>query len=65
MKDYSKCPYCGEKEFVEARETGVGITCTNRKFINGRMQMLYHTVCKNCGTVVRSYVKKPKELSDW
>jgi predicted nucleic-acid-binding Zn-ribbon protein len=60
MEQQEKCPYCGGTEFVTARQTP-GIESAN-KLINFKGQWLYHIICLNCGTVVRSYVKEPEKL---
>jgi predicted nucleic-acid-binding Zn-ribbon protein len=60
MEQQEKCPYCGGTEFVTAKQTP-GIESAKRP-INVKGQWLYHIICLNCGTVVRSYVKEPKKL---
>lgn len=53
-----KCQYCDGRDFIETRQsgyaeiTGEGLHSTS----------LYHTICRNCGSVVRSYVKEPEKL---
>lgn len=57
----SRCPYCGGIEFIEAYQSGYAvITAVSNKA--GWGQNLYHTVCRSCGSVVRSYVKEPEKL---
>lgn len=59
-KYVQKCPYCGGIEVIESLQTGYArITATNN--IWGGVE-LYHSVCRNCGSVVRSYVKNPEKL---
>lgn len=54
------CPYCGGTEMIEAVQGGYGeINAVGHAF---RGAPLYHTVCRKCGSVVRSYVKKPEKL---
>jgi predicted nucleic-acid-binding Zn-ribbon protein len=60
MEHPEKCPYCGGTDFVIAKQIP-GIESAD-KWINFTGQILYHKICLNCGTVVRSYVKEPKKL---
>ena len=54
------CPVCGGTEMIEAYQSAYGsITAVDNAF--GGCS-LYHSVCRNCGTVVRSYVKDPEKL---
>lgn len=54
------CPYCGGTEIIEAYQSAYGaVTATSNKF--GGVS-LYHSVCRKCGSVVRSYVKDPEKL---
>lgn len=52
------CPFCNGTEFIEAKQSGYAA-------IGGEgftSSILYHTVCRRCGSVVRSYVKDPEKL---
>ena len=54
------CPYCGGKEVIETYQTSYGeVTAVSYKF--GGVA-LYHSICRNCGSVLRSYVKEPEKL---
>ena len=54
------CPYCGGSEIIETFQTSyAAISATRNKF--GAVA-LYHSVCRGCGSVVRSYVKEPEKL---
>lgn len=53
------CPYCGGSEFIEAYHAYGAITAVQNK-LGGCA--LFHSVCRNCGSVVRSYVKDPEKL---
>ena len=55
MRD-SYCPYCGGTEMVEAKYGAV----YGESAWSG--QIMYHTVCRKCGSVVRSFVKEPEKL---
>lgn len=54
-----KCPYCGKEEFVTGKQGAAyaGITVSLLK-----ERAVYHEICVNCGTIVRSYVKNPEKL---
>lgn len=52
------CPFCGGTEMLEAR--GYGIVAIEQNSLGGTP--LYHCICRNCGAVVRSYVKEPEKL---
>lgn len=64
-EDYSDkfvtaCPYCGGTEMIEAYQDAYGaVTAKGNAFGGCR---LYHSVCRNCGSVVRSYVRDPEKL---
>lgn len=54
------CPFCGGAEIIESYQTGYAtVTATNNMW--GGVA-LYHSICRNCGSVVRSYVKEPEKL---
>ncbi len=55
-----QCPYCGGTEMIEAYQTGYGAVSGTRHKLGGTP--LYHTVCRRCGSVVRSFVKQPEKL---
>ena len=54
-----KCPYCGKEVFVTGKQGAAysGITVSLLK-----QRAVYHEICVNCGTIVRSYVKNPENL---
>lgn len=54
------CPYCGSTEMIETLQSGYAAIYAADHQIGG--DSLYHTVCRNCGTVLRSYVKEPELL---
>ena len=54
-----KCPYCGKEEFVTGKQGAVYAGVKNSVL---KERALYHEICVNCGTVVRSYVKNPEKL---
>ena len=56
----SACPYCGGTEMIETYQSSyAAVTPVGSPF---RSVSLYHTVCRRCGSVVRSYVKNPEKL---
>lgn len=54
-----KCPYCDGKEFIECTVNSYGGVYVERKIHSA---WLYATVCRDCGSVVRTYVKYPEKL---
>ena len=59
-----KCPFCGGEEMIET-----GIYSYGKSYLsplqNGRpfcTASLYATVCRDCGSVVRTYCKNPEKL---
>ncbi len=56
----TRCPYCGSSEIVPAYQDGyAAISGVQNKFGSCA---LYHSICRNCGSIVRSYVKDPEKL---
>lgn len=54
------CPYCGGKEMIECYQDAYGAITAKSNIWGGKT--LYHTVCRNCGSVLRSFVKEPEKL---
>ena len=54
------CPYCGGTEMIKAYQSGYAVICASSNKLGGTA--LYHTVCRSCGSVVRSYVREPEKL---
>ena len=54
------CPYCGGTEMIEAFQYSEGSVRALSHKIGG--VALYHTICRNCGAVVKSYVKDPEKM---
>ena len=63
MKTKHTCPYCGGTETIIGKQAYgyASVTLASSKWLF-RGQILYHEICKNCGTVVRSYVEDPQKL---
>ena len=57
---YESCPCCGSTEMIECYQTGYSAVVAVSNKLGGRP--LYHSVCRKCGNVVRSYVKDPEKL---
>ncbi len=55
-----KCQYCGGEEFIEGQEGSYGSVCVSTAGL--RSQALFAVVCRNCGSVVRTYCKNPEKL---
>lgn len=56
----SECPFCGGTEFIEAYQDAYGALTAVGSIL--RSEALYHTICRRCGSVVRSYVRQPEKL---
>ena len=54
-----RCPFCGYSEFIEARQMQGEAYVSGEAFFG---QPLHHTICRHCGSVVRSFVKEPEKL---
>lgn len=55
------CPFCGGREIIIAYQSSyAAVTALSHKLGLGRE--LYHSVCRGCGTVLRSFVKEPEKL---
>ena len=57
---YCTCPHCGGTEMIEAVQTSYGAVSAVGNTWGGTA--LYHSICRRCGSVVRSYVKDPEKL---
>lgn len=55
------CPYCGCKKTVTGVQSGYACIRPDKVFTL-KSQALYHEICLDCGTVLRSYVKRPADL---
>lgn len=56
----NQCPFCGCTEFVYGYQAGYGAVIGNQTQLSG--QALRHIICRNCGSVVHSYVDNPEKL---
>lgn len=56
----TQCPFCGGTEFVEGYQAGYGAVTGRESIWTG--QYLRHIICRNCGSVVHSYVDNPEKL---
>ncbi|MGT2682473.1 hypothetical protein [Streptococcus porci] len=54
------CPYCGGSEMVRAQQDSYARL--HKSTWSMAWQNLYHDICANCGTVVRSFVENPDKL---
>ncbi len=55
------CPFCGGSDFVLGKQDGYASIRTEK--LSFRDQTLYHDICKDCGSIVRSYIKNPDKFS--
>ena len=62
MKDVKieKCQYCGGEEFIEGRVSSYGGAYVSTGGFRG--DALFAIVCRDCGSVVRIFCKKPENL---
>lgn len=58
------CPYCGQEKFVIGKQTGYATLKPNKR-VSLKEETIYHKICLNCGTVVRSFVNNPKNLLNY
>lgn len=57
------CPYCGGTDIIVGKQAGYAAVIPEKeKLILLHGQMLYHDICRQCGTVVRSYIKEPEKF---
>ena len=63
MNKQLTCSFCGASDTVLCKQQKgyAGVYRADRK-IATHQQYLYHEICKNCGTVVRSYINEPEKL---
>lgn len=56
-----KCPYCKESKTVVAKQSGYA-DAMPLKSLSFKSEAIYHVICLNCGTIIRSFVNNPKNL---
>lgn len=61
MDKNEKCPYCGSNKNVIGVQSGYASVSAN-KSLTFKTQILYHVICLDCGSVIRSFVKNPEKL---
>ena len=54
-----RCPFCGYAEFIEARQVRAEAYVSGESLMG---QELKHLICRQCGSVVRSFVEDPEAL---
>lgn len=58
--EVKECPYCRGTEFGKGSQRGYAKIVTGAfDFIGDN---LYHIICSNCGSIVRSYVENPDKF---
>lgn len=64
LYDYT-CPWCGCKEMVYGKQdASASIKPLKTDFPVGlKMQTITHIICKQCGTIIRSYVENTDLLT--
>ena len=55
-----KCQYCGGEEFIEGRVASYGGAYVSSGGLCSAA--LFVVVCRNCGSVVRTFCKTPEKL---
>lgn len=59
--EIKECPYCGNDTFGKGRQMAQGNIQSTKGVLKGVLSSgthLYHTICLDCGSIVRSYVEK-------
>lgn len=59
------CPHCGSIHATVGRQLaarGVGGVVPEHALTSIFSTVIYHVICFECGTVIRSYVENPKVL---
>lgn len=56
----NQCPFCGGTQFVEGYQADYGAVTGAESIWSS--QYLHHVICRNCGSVVHSYVNNPEKL---
>jgi len=54
------CPFCGGQEFIKGVQSGYAQISSVESWVSS--SSLYHEICRDCGSVVRSYVPDPEML---
>lgn len=58
-----KCPFCGGEELIECRiDSYGGVYAAHKANKFYHSVALYSTLCRDCGSVVRTYCKEPEKL---
>lgn len=61
VEKITTCPYCGCKKTAVGVQSGYASIRRDKTFTL-KSQALYHEICLDCGTVLRSFVKRPQDL---
>lgn len=56
----TQCPFCSGHEFVAGYQSAYGAVTGQDNVWSG--QVLRHIICRNCGSVVHSYIDDPEKL---
>lgn len=54
-----QCPFCGGKEFIDGRMSSYGGVSIEKGL---RASAVHAVVCRDCGSIVRSYVSNAEKL---
>lgn len=61
MYHHDICPYCHGQNFILAQQQSDG-TLAYHEIVTLDPGRLYHIICLNCGTVVRTFMEDPSVL---
>ncbi|MGT2910599.1 hypothetical protein ACVR1I_02655 [Streptococcus cameli] len=62
MAESRNCQECHQTDTIICKSTVYGaVTRADKKFPL-KQELIYHEICKNCGTILRSYIKSPSRL---
>ena len=57
---FSACPYCDGNEFIEVEQSGYAAATRTGYFL--KTSNIVHLVCKCCGSIIHSRVKRVDTL---
>lgn len=62
MQEKYKCPWCGCEQVVYGVQAYQAKVLPVKRVTFPTGEKLIHVICKECGTVIRSYVENPQKL---
>lgn len=64
--EIEECPYCGGIKFGKGQQMAQGNIVPTESLLKGAFSKgipMYHTICMNCGSIVRSYVENTDKFN--